>query len=53
MASRLSQEMASQSPEIVEPKQDKHLFDKVLVWLGLSVYFRHSTKIHTNREGGL
>ena len=40
--------MGSQSPEIVEPKQDKHLLDKVVVWLGLSVFFRHSTKIHTN-----
>ena len=53
LGSRLSQEVGSQSPEIVEPKQDKHLFDKVLVRLGLSVYFRHSTKIHTNKEGGL
>ena len=41
--------MGSQSPEIVEPKQDKHLFDKVLVRLGLSVYFRHSSKIHTKK----
>ena len=40
MTSRPSQEMGSQSPEIVEPKQDKHLLDKVVVWLGLSVFFR-------------
>lgn len=58
MDSGQCQEMCCHAPEIVEPRQDKHLFDKVSLWLELCISsvppkspWAEKREYHSSEEG--